>query len=291
MDKENLESNDVRMKSINNGCKLIKFCVETENFINFDYFINQIRETINKTEELCIRNEPLNKQIVDKKIQLMLYNTKRLLKQNKLMEAVEELNRQKNYVIVSNTYHEYYVGLCYNISLKWFQDSNYEYAFTILQLAYDICKIAKQLSSNMKTLLQYFVYICWIYHPNKNWLTAINALDIMKGNGIDIFYIIGKIKFSLVGKAQNLLEEVLNEATEWENLKIDDIYQIVQLLQKNDLTILAADFLQAVQYRPFTSNDKLLLMKLEIQIYLSTDDSKLFYLLDNACEFIKSTSI
>lgn len=289
--KENLESNDLRVKLINNGCKIVKFCIEAEYFIHFDYFISRTRETISDINEFYKEHEQFNKQILNKKIELMLYNTEKMLKQNRLLEAMEELNRQKDCVIMLNTYHEYYVGLCYNISLKCIQDNNHEYAFTILLLAYDICKVAKQLSSNMKTILQFLVYTCWNYHPNKNWLTAINVLELANRDEIDIFYIIGKIKFALVAKAQNVLEEALNQATEWKNLKINDVYQIVQLLQKNDLTILAADFVQTLQYKPFSTNDKFLLMKLEIQIYISANDSKLSSILDNAIEYISNASI
>lgn len=291
LEKENLDANDLRIKSINNACKLIKLCVETEYFVKIDYYVSQIRETINKVEEFCRENELVSKQIKNKKTEIMLYNIEKMVKQSKLTDAMEELNRQKDCIVMLNTYHEYYVGLCYNISLKCIQDDNYDYALTVLLLAYDICKVAKELSKNMKTILHFLVCVCWKYNPNKNWSSAINALELANKNEIDIFYITSKIKFAFIAEAQNLIEEALNQVTEWEHLKINDICQIVQLLQKHELLILAADFLQAVKYKLFSMNDKFLLMKLEIQIYISSNDSKLFSLLDHAVEFIKNTNI
>lgn len=286
---ENSEISDLRLSIINNGTILVKMCIENECMAEIGYYMRRVERESGILIEFCNENNLSNKPIILKKIELALYGIEKMIAEDKIETALEELSRQKENVLSSKKFRDYYIGLCYNASLKFSKVNIYNYSLTGLLLAYDVCKTSRTLSKTMKTALRFLACLCLYHDPEKNWHHGMNALNLAYSNDgeLDMFYVISKIKLAIVSNQEQSLEEVLVRVIEWKDIEMKNIIQIIEFLRKNGQSLFAADIARRIRCNLSSIGDQFSLMKLEFQLYISENDRRMFTVVERCIEMIK----
>lgn len=290
--EENMESNDIFFSIVDNGCKLVKLCLDNNAFTEIDYYIHRSFNILDKLDDFYSKRNPsLRHTLLPKRIFLSICNIEKLIREDNFLETLQELQKLKSIVFDSMIYQEYFICLCYNFSLKCKQEEYYDYAIASLILVCEVCQQTEIPPKQSKQILQLLVCICLEYNEKENWEYAINALHVAYQNSIDTFYIMNKLKISVLSEHESYLEEVLDQAAKWRDITIENVDQIVSFLLKYQLTWQAVEFIRRFRGRHISNNEEFLLIKIEIQICMSENNQRIFNLLENAIDMAKNSAI
>ncbi|GFX86645.1 uncharacterized protein TNCV_1408441 [Trichonephila clavipes] len=225
---------------------------------------------------------------MDKKMWLDLHYVEILSNINKFDEICEELQQIQKWLLDFPTHWEYFVLLCYNISIKLYKKEEYERAITILEIAIKIEKNVLQSSHDRFAVLKLLTHIFLLYKPEYYWQKCLEVISLWNKEDIPVSILLTSLKAAFFSNNQNTVQDILNSFTEIEGVSIFLISNIVQELEKYEYNRCATDFLKTMRDRTVEIGDKLFLMSLELKIYFKTNClEKANILIEDAIKLVK----
>ncbi|GFR02246.1 uncharacterized protein TNCT_365601 [Trichonephila clavata] len=207
---------------------------------------------------------------------------------NKFDEICEELQKIQKRLLDFPTYCEYFVLLCYNISIKLYKKEEYEHAITILEIAIQTEKNVSQSSYDRFAILKLLTHIFLIYKPEYYWQKCLKVISLWKKEDMPESILLTSLKVAFFSNNQHTVQGILNSFTEIEGVSIFLISNTVQELEKYEYDRIATDFLKSMRDRMVEIGNKLFLMSLELKIYFKINClEKANTLIEDAIKLVK----
>ncbi|KAF8789596.1 Testis-expressed protein 11 like protein [Argiope bruennichi] len=293
LNDNDIEYNSIAFTFMSKCPKMVRLFNCQRHYEKGEYYVVKCKELTETIIDKYKHSDVfVTKILMDKKISVDLYHIETISNRGKLDESFDEIQKVKSRLSDFPDHREYFINICYNVSIKFYKKERYEHSITLLETALKIATDVNPSCESISIIAKLLTHIYTKQSIATNWQKCLKIFNLIKEKDVPIAFFPDLFTAAFFSGNQNTIADILSHYHKSGDFSTCFISEVVEKLNGKGYYKIAIDFIHKERQRRLELKEKFYLFSLELQVHLKTSSlEKASALLEDAIRLAKSTDV